>query len=90
MPLYVTIGPEERATVGYILSDSDAFELQLYHRPNNLPGRIPAGQPTRLEFVAVSDTAQSNPITLEVAWDGKWAEGSAEMQRHFVVRQVSA
>lgn len=90
MPLYATVGPPERATFGFLLQDSQAFGLQLYFPPNNLRGDVPKGEPTRFEFRAVSDTVRSETITLEVAWDGTWAEGRAEMQRHLVVKQVTA
>ena len=90
MPLYATVGPEERATFGYLLHDAAAVGLRVYSRPNNLHGDVPSGEPTRLEFRAVSDTVQSKVITVEVAWDGKWVEGRAEMQNHLVVKQVSA
>jgi hypothetical protein len=90
MPLYTTVGPEERATFGFLLQGSQAFELRLYSSPNNLRGDVPKGDPTRLEFRAVSDTVRSAAITVEVEWDGKWVEGRAEMQGHLVVKQVIA
>lgn len=91
MPLYATIGlAEERATFGSLLQDSRAFKLRLYSYPNNLQREVPRGEPTRFEFRAVSDTVGSETITVEVAWDGTWAEGLTEMKRHLIVKQVHA
>jgi len=87
-PLYGTIGPDDASTFGCLSENSDAFELQLYWIPNNLNPRIHSDDPTRLEFKAVSDTAESKTITVEVAWDGKWAEGRAEMPNHLVVKEI--
>lgn len=89
-PLYATIGPDERATFGCLLEDSNSIELRLYWYPNNLSKTIPSNEPTRIEFIAESDTTQSNILTIEIAWDGKWVEGSAEMQNHFVVKEVAS
>jgi hypothetical protein len=90
MPLYATVGPEERATFGFLLQGSQAFGLQVYYPPNNLQTDVLMGEPTRLEFRAVSDTVQSGVLTIEVAWDGTWGEGRAEMEGHLVVKQVTA
>jgi hypothetical protein len=40
-PQYPTIGPEVVATFGWLLENSDSFDLQLYLRPNNLRSSIP-------------------------------------------------
>lgn len=90
MPLYATIGPQENSSFGYLLENSRAFRLQLYWYPNNLTAEIPPNDPTRLKFKAVSDTAQSNVLTIELAWDGQWVEGSAEMRDHLAVKEISA
>lgn len=89
MPLYATVGPDEIATFGYLNEGAEAFGLQLYHYPNNLQRSISSGEPTRLEFRVVSDTAQSKAITIEIAWDGEWTDGHAEMHDHLVVKQIA-
>ncbi len=88
MPLYLTIGPAELSTFGFLMEDSDRFSLQLYSTPNNLNHLVPPNELTRFEFKAVSDTTESNAVVVEVAWDGKWVEGSEEMQSHLVVKEV--
>jgi hypothetical protein len=89
-PPYATIGPKQLSTFGCLRENSDFFELQLYWYPNNLKRAIPPNEPTRLEFKAVSDTAESKATTIEVAWDGRWVEGVTEMQNHCVVKEVKA
>ncbi len=86
-PQFAAIGPDKLSTFGHILERAD-FELQLYVRPNNLKHTIPAGEPTRLVFKAVSDVAESEPLTIEVAWDGEWVDGQKEMAEHLVVKEV--
>ena len=87
-PQYAKIGPEDASPFGCLSEKSNAFELQLYWCPNNLSPRIHSNDPTRLEFKAVSDTAESRTITVQVAWDGEWAEGGAEMPNHLVVQEI--
>jgi hypothetical protein len=89
-PLYATVGPDELSTFGYLLENSHSFELNLYWYPNNLKRKILQNEPTRLVFKAVSDTAESKSITLEVAWDGIWLDGSAEMKNHLIIKEVFA
>jgi hypothetical protein len=84
-PLYATVGPDELSTFGCLLENSNSFELQLYWYPNNLKNKIFPNEPTRLLFKAVSDTAESNSLICEIAWDGIWVEGRAEMKNHLVV-----
>jgi hypothetical protein len=89
-PLYVTVGPAELATFGFLLENANSFQLQLYSYPNNLQRTIPPREPTRLKFLAVSDTAESKPLIIEVAWDGVWVEGRDEMRDHLVVNEIIA
>jgi len=88
MPLYATVGPEERATFGFLLQDSQGFELRPYSRPNNLQGIVVKGEQTRFEFKAVSDAVESKAIVVEVVWDGIWVDSPAEMRKHLIVKQV--
>jgi len=89
MPLYVTVGSPVVATFAALLKGSDKIELRMYWYPNNLSSSIKSGDSTRLEFQAVSDTAESKPITIEVSWDGEWVKDRKEMQKHCIVREVS-
>lgn len=86
-PPYATIGPDEWSTFGSLLENSN-FELKLYWYPNNLQPLIVSNDPTRLQFKAVSDIAESAPLTIEVVWDGQWVEGVTEIQQHLVVKEI--
>jgi hypothetical protein len=90
MPQYLTVGPEEHSTFGRLLEDSNLFEFRLYLRPMNLPSGIPPNDPTKLEFKAVSDTAESKVLRLEIAWDGQWVQGITEMKDHLIIKEVDA
>jgi hypothetical protein len=87
-PPYTTIGPDEMSTFGFLVEGSPTFDLQLYWCPNNLVPHFPPNDPLRLIFKAVSDTVESDTLTVQVAWDGKWEEGSNEMQQHLIVKAI--
>ncbi len=87
-PAYTTIGPDEMATFGFVVEDAKWFALQLYWCPNNLEPAFPPNEPIRLKFKAVSDSEESNTLTVQVAWDGMWSEGSKEMQQHLIVKEI--
>ena len=88
-PLFATIGPPEFATFGALLENSNAIELRMYWYPNNLKNIIKPNDPTRLEFTAVSDTAVSTPLTIEISWDGEWMKERSEMHNHCIVKEVN-
>jgi hypothetical protein len=86
-PLYSTVGPDEWATFGSLLENSE-FNIRVYWYPNNLQPAIRRNDPTRLQFKAVSDTAESNILTVEVAWDGNWVEDKSEIKKHLIIKTV--
>jgi hypothetical protein len=90
IPQYATIGPDQHATFACLLEGADAAELCLFLTPNNLESRIPALEPTRLHFKAVSDTAESKELVLEVASDGQWEEGRSAMDTHMSVKEATS
>jgi hypothetical protein len=87
-----TIGPDAYATFAYLLEDEVAAHLQLYWRPNNLEeaAKILPNRTMKLRFKVVSNTAQSNELAIEIAWDGTWVEGRSEMPRHMVVKESAS
>jgi len=89
-PRFTTIGPDEYSTFACIVEGKKALELRLYWYPNNLTASIPPHEITRLQFRAVSDIAESNVLTIEVGWDGHWEQGSTEMARHLIIKEVKA
>jgi hypothetical protein len=90
MPMFLTLGRSEvNATFAAVLQDTGVIELRMYWYPNNLSKNIEPNDPARLCFKAVSDMVESNEITIEIAWDGQWFEGRAEMAEHLIIRQCS-
>ena len=89
-PQFTTVGPDEYSAFARIIEGRKALELRLYWYPNNLTPFIPSGEITRLQFKAVSDIAESNVLTIEIAWDGQWEQGSTEMARHMIIKKVNA
>jgi hypothetical protein len=90
IPQFATIGPDEYSTFARIIEGEKSLELRLYWYPNNLTAFIPPREITRLQFKAVSDIAESNALTIEIAWDGQWEQGSTEMARHMIIKEVNA
>ena len=89
VPPYTTVGPKQQSTFGYVVEGEQHFCLQLYWHPNNLDPKLPAKEPFRLEFKAVSDVAESNVLLIEIAWDGQWKEGNEEMQKHLTIKEIN-
>jgi hypothetical protein len=89
MPQFLTVGPEVNATFAAVLQGTGAIKLCMYWYPNNLAPTIKPNDPTRLLFKAVSDMHESNEITIEIAWDGKWVEGRTEMAEHLIITQCA-
>ncbi len=90
MPQFVTVGHEVNTTFAEVLESTEKIKLKMYWYPNNLSPIIKPNDPTRLCFKAVSDIDESNEITIEVAWDGRWVEGRTEMAEHLVVKDIIA
>jgi len=86
-PQYSVVGPDHTCDLGYIRPDRD-FTLSPYVTPNNFQGVVRAGDRMRVEIQAVADNAESEPLFLEIAWDGTWNDDTTEMRRHLVVKSV--
>ena len=56
--------------------------------PNNFLGYITAGEAMRVTLVASAHNGNSEPLVLEVSWDGRWSAELDEMQRHLVIKPV--
>lgn len=68
---------------------SGQLRLSLYILPNNFRGFIKGGQAMRATLVAAAHNAKSEPLVLEVSWDGQWSADLEEMQRHLVIKEVT-
>lgn len=88
-PQYPVVGPDNTCDLGHVESDS-GFSFALYVTPNNFQGRIQGNERMRVEIRVLADNGESEPLFLEVAWDGKWSEDTVEMRRHLIVKPVSS
>jgi hypothetical protein len=81
------IGPDRYCDLGF-LQKSEPFVLSTAFPLGNMNFKLERDQQMRVHLQAVADNAESNPLVLELAWDGDWHEGDAEMAKHFVVKVV--
>jgi hypothetical protein len=87
--LLPTIGPQDRCDLGLLQEGSGQFRLSTYIWPNNFRGFLAAGEAMQVRAVALGQDAASNPLLLEISWDGTWSADLEEMQRHFVVKETT-
>jgi hypothetical protein len=88
MPQYPTVGPSLNCDLGCLLKDG-GFNLSLQFVPNNVDPNVLANQKMQVQAIAVSDETESNPLTVEIAWDGTWTEVAKEMRKHMVVKEIN-
>jgi hypothetical protein len=88
-PLFPTIGPDDICDLGN-LQKGRVFTLSPYLIPNNFQGSLPSAGKIRVEVVAAADDAESNPLLIEIAWDGEWSDDTATLSKHLVVKQVAS
>jgi hypothetical protein len=84
----LSIGPDRVCDLGRII-DGNPFELMLYFTPNAVSKDIKPQEKIQVELVAVADNGESEPLRIEIAWDGNWNDDSIEMSRHLVVKDVT-
>ncbi len=83
-----SIGREHICDLGRIVEGGE-FELKTQFHPNNFDITVGENKKARVHLQAVADNAKSNPLVVEVAWDGKWSPGTQEMATHLVVKEVA-
>jgi hypothetical protein len=81
--------PDHTFDLGHVESDS-AFRLSPYVTPNNFQGTALGNQRMRVEIRAIADNGESEPLFLEIAWDGIWSDDTVEMRRHLVVKPIKS
>ena len=88
-PQYPVIGPDHTCDLGHGESDS-GFSLSTYVTPNNFRRMIAGNQRMRVEIRGLADNGESEPLFLEIAWDGEWSDDTVEMRRHLIVKAVTS
>lgn len=86
---YVTVGPEEYATVFSFVDGQEHGKVNLIDPPLNTLTHYASGWTTRFHFQAASDYGKSNIVVIEVSWDGKWSNDLEEMNGHFAISRIS-
>jgi hypothetical protein len=86
-PQYPTIGPEDFCDLGNLIK-CRRFVLSPYVIPNNFTGYLDPNEKMRVEVIAVADNAESNPMCIEVSWDGLWSDDANQMEKHLVIAEV--
>jgi len=87
--LFPTIGPDDICDLGYLQKER-FFKLSPYFFPNNFQGFLETPGKMRVEVIAVADNAESNPLLIEIAWDGQWSDDTIQMSKHLVIKEVSS
>jgi hypothetical protein len=87
-PQLLLIGPDHLCDLGRIIQ-GNPFELMLYFTPNNFTKDVEANQKILVEVVAIANNGESEPLRIEIAWDGNWSDDTIEMCRHLVLKEVA-
>jgi hypothetical protein len=79
------IGPEDYCDLGR-LPENGVFEL-LVEGYNVVRDFLLVGvnQRTTVEIMAIASNGQSNPLTLDISWDGEWPVSDDEVTRHIKI-----
>jgi hypothetical protein len=87
LPQYPTIGPNEICTFGKLIKGEN-FYLSTYIVPNNFVGHLKPSEKMLIEVQAVADNAESEPLFVEISWDGRWSDDTLQMRQHLVVKEA--
>jgi len=89
VPLTRSIGPSADTDLCSV-APNDGLRLMPLIVPNSLEARRQRTCKLVTSLQARSIEGDSEVVRVEIAWDGAWEAGEAEMQRHLVVRQLLA
>lgn len=84
-----TIGPEAWVDLCSVVKDK-FLQIHPLIKPNNLETvrRVPTSFIVTVQ--ARGNEADSEPLRLQISWDGNWHDGAQEMQRHLAVKVIPA
>ena len=85
---YSIIGPEDFCDLGR-LPQGGEFEL-LVEGFNVVKDflRVGMNQRTSVEIMAIASNGQSNPLKLDIFWDGEWPESDEDVTRHIEIKKA--
>jgi hypothetical protein len=85
-----TVGPHVDVNLCSVLQQGKEFALEVAPRaPYGLQRKFGLNRRIRVTFVGRSDETDSDPIRIEMSWDGEWHDDAKEMANHFCVRLVA-
>jgi hypothetical protein len=88
VPQYPTLGAGEEICTFANLLQGELFELSPYIKPNNFVGFLRANERMVIEVAVVSDTAESEPLFLDLSWNGQWSDDTIAMRTNMVIKQT--
>jgi hypothetical protein len=87
--LLPTIVESDTCDLGFLDEDANRFTLPLYVTPNNFRGYVGPNEAMRVHIVGSGYNVSTDPLVLQVSWDGVWSSDMDELQRHLVIQEVS-
>jgi len=85
-----TIATQETCDLGNLVEGEDRFRLATAYSPLNVQNYVKAGEAIRVRIVASGQNVTSSaPLSLEIAWDGKFPTSKDDVPKHLVVKQVA-
>ena len=89
--LLPAVGPDRYVDIGYLAEGRDHFHISLLDIPGNFKGFVGANETLRYKIVATADNlAKTEPLYLEVSWDGEFHFDKEEMPKHLVIKKVDS
>jgi len=88
VPPQRTVGPEACADLCSVIKGKH-WQLHPLVAPNNLPVVFTEAGTVIVSLQVRANEADSDVARFQISWDGHWHDGTAEMQRHFVVKPVA-
>ena len=61
--------------------------LETYIKPDDFESLKPR-EKMRLQIRAVAENAESEPLWLEIYWDGVWTDDSTSLTQHFQIKEI--
>ena len=84
-----TIGSEAYVDIGYLSENNSSFVISLLATPGNFKGYVGRNDTVRYKFVAEAvNQIKSQPLFIEISWNGKFHFDKEEMVKHLVIKVV--
>ena len=89
--MWPTIGFGRCLDFGYLSEGDDQFAISLFAFPGNFRGFVCANETKRFKILARSDDhIRSDPMFVEVSWDGVFPDSAEDCRSHIVVKTVDS